>query len=76
MSLFLLLLFPCLTFFCFNYFLQTLWLWMLMVLLFCQSVRGIFGKTQFCEVETGQTNIILDIEESRGSCKYTYHFRM
>lgn len=41
-----------------------------MVFLFCQSVRGIFGKTQFCEVETGQTNIILDIEESRGSCKY------
>ncbi|XP_063705684.1 cadherin-99C [Culicoides brevitarsis] len=25
------------------------------------------GKQQLCEVETGQTNIILDIEESRGS---------
>ena len=44
---------------------------MLTILFLCHSVRGIFGKTQFCEVETGQTNIILDIEESRGSCKYT-----
>lgn len=43
---------------------------MLQFLFFCHTVRGIFGKTQLCEVETGQTNIILDIEESRGSCKY------
>lgn len=42
------------------------------MLFFCQTVRGIFGKTQLCEVETGQTNIILDIEESRGSCKYIF----
>lgn len=43
---------------------------MLNFLFLCHSVRGIFGKTQLCEVETGQTNIILDIEESRGKCEY------
>lgn len=31
---------------------------------------GIAGKLQLCEVETGQTNIILDIEESRGDCEF------
>lgn len=31
-------------------------------------VIGIYGR--LCEVETGQNNIILDIEESRGNCKY------
>uniref|UniRef100_A0A336LX47 CSON004492 protein n=1 Tax=Culicoides sonorensis TaxID=179676 RepID=A0A336LX47_CULSO len=30
-------------------------------------ISGTVGKQQPCEVETGQTNIILDIEESRGS---------
>ncbi|GAB0100467.1 Cadherin-99C [Sergentomyia squamirostris] len=33
----------------------------------CETVRGAWSKLQPCEVETGQTNIILDIEESRGS---------
>ncbi|XP_068158053.1 cadherin-99C [Drosophila tropicalis] len=28
---------------------------------------AVLGKSQMCEVETGQTNIILDIEESRGN---------
>ncbi|XP_065371321.1 cadherin-99C [Calliphora vicina] len=36
------------------------------LLLKCHKVAGILGKSQMCEVETGQTNIILDIEESRG----------
>lgn len=31
-------------------------------------VIGIYGK--LCETETGQNNIILDIEESRGDGKY------
>lgn len=30
----------------------------------------IFFFSGLCEVENGQSNIILDIEESRGSCKY------
>nr|XP_036227914.1 cadherin-99C-like [Bactrocera oleae] len=38
----------------------------LILLLSCQGISGILGKSQLCEVETGQTNIILDIEESRG----------
>ncbi|XP_059218267.1 cadherin-99C [Stomoxys calcitrans] len=37
-----------------------------LLLLKCHKVAGILGKSQMCEVETGQTNIILDIEESRG----------
>ncbi|XP_075146442.1 cadherin 99C [Haematobia irritans] len=36
------------------------------LLLKCHKVAGVLGKSQMCEVETGQTNIILDIEESRG----------
>ncbi|XP_037944039.1 cadherin-99C-like [Teleopsis dalmanni] len=39
---------------------------LLLLLLSCRKVAGILGKSQMCEVETGQTNIILDIEESRG----------
>ena len=35
-------------------------------------VNGIEAKLNFCDVETGQTNIILDIEESRGDCKYRF----
>lgn len=31
-------------------------------------VIGIYGR--LCEVETGQNNIIVDIEESRGNCEY------
>lgn len=31
---------------------------------------GTHAKLNLCDVETGQTNIILDIEESRGDCKY------
>lgn len=34
------------------------------------SVFSVHGKLNLCDVETGQTNIILDIEESRGDCKY------
>lgn len=33
-------------------------------------VLGSQAKLNFCDVETGQTNIILDIEESRGNRKY------
>lgn len=33
--------------------------------------QGIHAKLNFCDVETGQTNIILDIEESRGDRKYS-----
>jgi len=55
-----------------------MWLWKLnsrrilltkvLFVLFNQlMVIGIYGK--LCEVETGQNNIILDIEESRGNCK-------
>lgn len=43
---------------------------LLLLLCSCQYTVGVLGKSQMCEVETGQTNIILDIEESRGSCKY------
>lgn len=32
---------------------------------------GAHAKLNLCDVETGQTNIILDIEESRGDCKYS-----
>lgn len=35
-------------------------------------IHCVDGKSQYCEVETGQTNIILDIEESRGSCKFNF----
>jgi hypothetical protein len=34
------------------------------------SALGAHAKLSLCDVETGQTNIILDIEESRGDCKY------
>jgi hypothetical protein len=34
-------------------------------------VQGTLGKLNLCDVETGQTNIILDIEESRGDRKYS-----
>lgn len=40
----------------------------LTLLLFCHHVE-VEAKSQLCEVETGQTNIILDIEESKGDCK-------
>lgn len=40
------------------------------ILLSCHTVRGAWGKLQPCEVETGQTNIIMDMEESRGNCEY------
>lgn len=57
---------------------QTMWLWKLnsrrmlltkvLFVLFNQlMVIGIYGK--LCETETGQNNIILDIEESRGDGK-------
>ncbi|KAH8294616.1 hypothetical protein KR018_000432 [Drosophila ironensis] len=35
--------------------------------LFILLSSAVLGKSQMCEVETGQTNIILDIEESRDS---------
>uniref|UniRef100_A0A1B0ACM0 Uncharacterized protein n=1 Tax=Glossina pallidipes TaxID=7398 RepID=A0A1B0ACM0_GLOPL len=38
---------------------------LLIVMLCCHNAVGVLGKSQMCEVETGQTNIILDIEESR-----------
>ncbi|XP_055373712.1 cadherin-99C [Condylostylus longicornis] len=43
------------------------WLCLIFVCLTeCFNVaNGMLGKSQFCEVETGQTNIIVDIEESR-----------
>lgn len=31
---------------------------------------GADAKLQLCEVESGQTNIILDMEESRGDCEF------
>jgi hypothetical protein len=34
------------------------------------SALGAHAKLNLCDVETGQTNIILDIEESRGDCEY------
>lgn len=62
-----------------------MWLWKLnsrrllltkvLFVLFNQlMVIGIYGK--LCETETGQNNIILDIEESRGDgeCKQQFHF--
>ena len=36
------------------------------------SVLGTQAKLNLCDVETGQTNIILDIEESRGDRKYRW----
>ncbi|XP_076165226.1 cadherin 99C [Ptiloglossa arizonensis] len=41
------------------------WLWCLL----CVSLhpRGVVSKAGLCEVESGQSNIILDIEESRGN---------
>lgn len=41
----------------------------IVLVLLIHSSKVASGKQQLCEVETGQTNIILDIEESRGSCK-------
>ncbi|XP_064535573.1 cadherin-99C [Drosophila montana] len=40
---------------------------LLLLLCSCQYTVCVLGKSQMCEVETGQTNIILDIEESRGN---------
>lgn len=40
------------------------------MLMVTHQVHAVDGKLQLCEVETGQTNIILDIEESRGDCEY------
>ncbi|XP_055588402.1 cadherin-99C isoform X2 [Uranotaenia lowii] len=37
------------------------------MLMVSHQVQAAEGKLQLCEVETGQTNIILDIEESRGN---------
>lgn len=53
------------------FFSQIHWLaWMVSLnLLLCRSMIGTWAKNQLCEVETGQTNIILDIEESRGDRK-------
>lgn len=34
--------------------------------------HGARAKLNPCDVETGQANIILDIEESRGDCKYRF----
>lgn len=39
------------------------------ILMVTHKVHAVEGKLQLCEVETGQTNIILDIEESRGNGK-------
>lgn len=42
-----------------------------MILMLIQAIQQtVDGKQQLCEVETGQTNIILDIEESRGNGKF------
>lgn len=49
------------------------WLVSLNILL-CRASIGAWAKNQLCEVETGQTNIILDIEESRANCKYLRKF--
>lgn len=43
------------------------WFLLLAIVLTQAQVQAVDGKLQLCEVETGQTNIILDIEESRGS---------
>ncbi|XP_039436004.1 cadherin-99C [Culex pipiens pallens] len=43
------------------------WFLLLAVVLMVTQAQAVDGKLQLCEVETGQTNIILDIEESRGS---------
>lgn len=45
------------------------WFLLLAVVLMVTQAQAVDGKLQLCEVETGQTNIILDIEESRGSCE-------
>jgi hypothetical protein len=61
-----------------------MWLWKLnsrrmlltkvIFVLFNQlMVIGIYGK--LCETETGQNNIILDIEESRGDGEFLQLFR-
>lgn len=47
---------------------------LLAVVLMVTRAQAVEGKLQLCEVETGQTNIILDIEESRGSCEYYFDF--
>lgn len=38
-----------------------------------RTAAAMTGKNSLCEVETGQTNIILDIEESRGNSKYSIY---
>ncbi|XP_017860568.1 PREDICTED: protocadherin-15 [Drosophila arizonae] len=47
--------------------LRPCFLGLLLLLCSCEYTVGVLGKSQMCEVETGQTNIILDIEESRGN---------
>uniref|UniRef100_A0A182FQ13 Uncharacterized protein n=1 Tax=Anopheles albimanus TaxID=7167 RepID=A0A182FQ13_ANOAL len=42
-------------------------MWLLLLLVTHATMPGVDGKQQLCEVETGQSSIILDIEESRGS---------
>ncbi|XP_043259907.1 cadherin-99C isoform X1 [Colletes gigas] len=41
------------------------WLWCLLCV--SSHLRGVVSKAGLCEVESGQSNIILDIEESRGN---------
>ncbi|XP_076651067.1 cadherin 99C isoform X1 [Halictus rubicundus] len=41
------------------------WVWCLLCV--CLGLRGVASKVGLCEVESGQSNIILDIEESRGN---------
>lgn len=59
---------------------QIRWLaWLISLnILLCRATIGAYAKNQLCEVETGQTNIILDIEESRANCKcfdsFCHHF--
>ncbi|XP_076383381.1 cadherin 99C isoform X1 [Megalopta genalis] len=43
----------------------TAWIWCLLCL--CSYLRGVASKAGLCEEESGQSNIILDIEESRGN---------
>lgn len=48
----------------------------LQVLTYCAIlVLGSDAKLQQCDVETGQTNIILDIEESKAEREYFLIFR-
>lgn len=44
--------------------------WITLINLLCSFDAHTAAKNRLCEIETGQSNIILDIEESRGNCKY------